>query len=109
MVKKRIIKKFEQLPSEIIEEVKKEYPDGFEDNLITFANPKGEIEVALPFETEDTYYLIKMPKNTSAKEEDDIIDNSMFQSFDNFENLEIADDSDSDDDDNDDSDDLDDE
>jgi CO dehydrogenase/acetyl-CoA synthase beta subunit len=95
VVKKKIIKNFEQLPEEIIEQVREMYPDGFEDNLITFENPKGEIELALPFETEKVYYLIKMPKsNTSEKNEEDEeeFDNTSMEEFDNFENLEIADD-----------------
>ena len=93
--KKKIIKNFEQLPEEIIEQVKEMYPDGFEDNLITFENPRGEIELALPFETEEIYYLIKMPKrNTREKdaEEEEEFDNTSLEEFDNFENLEIADD-----------------
>ena len=83
----------EDVPEDIIEKVKEMYPDGFEDNLITFENSRGEIELALPFETEDTYYLIKMPKNnTSEEEEEEDYDNSAIDEFDNFENLEITDD-----------------
>lgn len=72
------------------------YPDGFEDSLITFENLRGEIELALPFETEEIYYLIKMPKNNRSKkdeeEEEEEFDNTSLEEFDNFENLEIADD-----------------
>lgn len=96
VIKKKIIKNFEQLPEQIIEQVREMYPDGFEDNLITFENLKGEIELALPFETEEIYYLIKMPKsNTSEKEEveeEEEFDSTSLEEFDNFENLEIADD-----------------
>lgn len=93
MVKKKLIKKFEQLPEDIMEQVKEEYPDGFEDNLITFENSKGEIELALPFETADIYYLIKMPKNNTAEEEEEEdYENASLDEFDNFENLEITDD-----------------
>lgn len=100
MDKKRIIKKYEQLPDEIIEQVRLKYPEGFEDNLITFETPKGEIELALPFETDDTYYLIKMPKNQMPEEEEDFGDNeNTFDGFDNFENLDIADEVSEDDDD----------
>ena len=92
MGKKRLIKNYEQLPEDIVEKVKDKYPDGFEDNLITFENSRGEIELALPFETEETYYLIKMPKNNTAEEEEEEYDNSAIDEFDNFENLEITDD-----------------
>jgi hypothetical protein len=47
--------------------------------------------VALPYETEDTYFLIKMPKSTASESEDDI-ESSSFDEFDNFENLEIGED-----------------
>ena len=94
MGKKRIIKNYEQLPEDIVEQVKEKYPDGFEDNLITFENSRGEIELALPFETEDTYFLIKMPKSNTAEqeEEEEDFENSAIDEFDNFENLEITDD-----------------
>ena len=93
--KKKIIKHFDQLPEEIIKQVREMYPDGFEDNLITFENLRGEIELALPFETEEIYYLIKMPKRNSREkeeEEEEEFDNTSLEEFDNFENLEIADD-----------------
>ena len=90
--KKRIIKRYEQLSEDILESLKEQYPDGFEDYLISFTNPKGEIEFGLPFETEDTIYLVKMPKNQAPEEEEDYDSSSSFGGFDNFENLEIVDD-----------------
>lgn len=60
MDKKRIVKDYENLPEPIVERVKSEYPYGFEDNLITFTNREGKKVSALPFETEDIYYLIRM-------------------------------------------------
>jgi len=89
--KKRIIKAYEQLPDEMVEKIKEKYPDGFDDHLITFTNTKGEIEVALPYETEDTYFLVKMPKNAAAEDEEDF-ESSSYDEFDNFENLEIGED-----------------
>lgn len=92
MGKKRIIKKLEQLSDDLLEQIKKQYPDGYEDNLITFNTPKGEIEVGLPLETEDTVYLIKMPKSSmpSQDDEDDTPD-AIGGSFESFDNLQIAD------------------
>jgi DNA-directed RNA polymerase subunit delta len=93
--KKRIIKKFELLPNDLLELIKKEYPDGYEDNLITFQTPMGELATGLPLETEDTYYLIRMPKNASAsddEDEDTDNDTSDAQAFESLENLQIADD-----------------
>jgi len=90
--KKRIIKKLEQLSDELLNLIKKQYPEGYEDSLITFNTPKGEIEVGLPLETDDTIYLIKMPKNSipSDDDEDDTPD-PLGGSFENFDNLQIAD------------------
>jgi len=90
-VKQRIIKAYEQLSETLVEKLKQKYPDGYEDHMITFTNSKGEIEVAIPFETEEIYYLIKLPRTNSAEEEEDA-ESPAFEDFDNFENLDISDD-----------------
>ena len=93
MGKKRVIKKFELLAADMLALVKERYPEGYEDSLITFQTPKGEIEVGLPLETEDTYYLIKMPKRALPADDDDY-DNSDGvggDEFESFDNLQIAD------------------
>jgi hypothetical protein len=95
--KKRIIKKFEQLSDELLALVKKEYPDGFEDNLITFQTLTGELASGLPLETEDTYYLIRMPKSSlpaEEEEEEESEDTSDADNFESLDNLQIADDMD---------------
>ena len=95
MGKSRIIKKYDQLSEELLELIKQKYPEGYEDSLITFQTPKGEIEIGLPLETEEIYYLIKMPK-TVVQDDDDDFDNSDSgggtDDFENFDNLQIADD-----------------
>lgn len=91
MVKQRIIKAYEQLSETLVEKLKEKYPDGFEDHIITFTNPRGEIEVAIPFETEEIYYLIKLPRTNSSDEEEDV-ESPNYEDFDNFENLDISDD-----------------
>ncbi len=60
MDKKRIVKDYDALPEEIIARIKAEYPYGFEDNLVTFTNKDGNKVSALPFDTEEVYYLIRM-------------------------------------------------
>jgi hypothetical protein len=90
--KKRIIKKLELLSDDLLDLIKKQYPDGYEDSLITFNTPKGEIEVGLPLETDDTIYLIKMPKNSIASDDDDDDGpDPLGGSFESFDNLQIAD------------------
>ena len=60
MSKPRVIKDFENLAVEIQEQIKLAYPDGFEDNLIRFVNAEGKYVSALPFETDDKYYMVRM-------------------------------------------------
>lgn len=67
MAKKRIVIDYEKLPEETINRIKLEYPEGYEDNLITFTNAEGRYISALPFETEDIYYLIRMTEGEARK------------------------------------------
>lgn len=74
--KPRVIKAFEKLDTAIIEQIKLTYPEGFSENLITFTNKDGLLVSALPFETDEIYYLIKMSVNEAKQiiEEDDDYD-----------------------------------
>ena len=73
MNKPRIVKDFEKLSEEIFAQIKLEYPYGFENKLILFKNKEGKFISALPFETEDIYYLIRMTIKEAQQiiEEDD--------------------------------------
>lgn len=92
MGKKKIIKKYELLGPELLELVKKAYPDGFEDQLITFQSPSGELELAIPLETDEAYYMIKIPKDNLPEDEDDDGSSDNSDNLGNFENLEVAED-----------------
>lgn len=76
MSKPRVIKDFEALDRSIQEQIKLFYPDGFEDNLIKFTNKEGKYVSALPFETEEKYYLVRMTLAEAQEiiEEDDDYD-----------------------------------
>ncbi|NMM50524.1 hypothetical protein [Marinigracilibium pacificum] len=76
MEKKRIVKDYDKLPEEVINLVKLEYPYGFADNLVSFTNAKGERVSALPFDTDEIYYLIRMTKKEAVQiiEDDDDYD-----------------------------------
>lgn len=91
-MKQKIIKAYEQLSESLVEKLKEKYPDGYEDHTITFTNSKGEIEVAIPFETEEIYYLVKLPRNNTSEEEEEMESPSYDDEFDNFESLDISDD-----------------
>ena len=70
MEKKRIVKDYEKLPPEVVDNVKLAYPHGFVDHLISYISKDGLKVSALPFETEDIYYLIRM----TVKEAERIIE-----------------------------------
>ncbi len=68
--KPRVVKDYEKLDVEIQEQIKLFYPLGFERKLIKFTNAEGKLVSALPFETEDKYYLVRM----TLQEAKDIIE-----------------------------------
>lgn len=79
--KPRVIKDFTKLETELQEQIKLIYPYGFSDNLITFTNKDGALVSALPFETEDKYYLLRM----TVQEADKIVE--MDEDYDEDGNL----------------------
>jgi hypothetical protein len=74
--KPRVVKDYEKLSEEILNSLKLEYPRGFEKHLIRFKNKEGKYVSALPYETEDRYYLIRMTLTQAQEiiEEDDDYD-----------------------------------
>jgi hypothetical protein len=67
MSKPRIIKDYDKLPEEIQEQIKLFYPYGFDKKLIMFKDAKKKLISALPFESDDYYYLIKMTKDEAQQ------------------------------------------
>jgi hypothetical protein len=76
--KPRVIKDYDKLDPEIQEKIKLEYPSGYSENLIYFNNKEGKRVSALPFETDDKYYLVRMTVYEAEKiiEEDDDYDST---------------------------------
>jgi len=74
--KPKVIKDYDKLPEELVEQIKLNYPFGFEKNLVTFKNKEGKFVSALPFEGEQFYYLIRMTKEEAQDiiEDDDDYD-----------------------------------
>lgn len=58
--KPRILKDYEKLDNKIKEQIKLAYPFGFSRNLVTYKDRENKIISALPFETDDFYYLVRM-------------------------------------------------
>lgn len=60
MEKKRLIKDYEKLSEDIKEQIKLAYPNGYSQFLIRYTNKDKQRISVLPFETEDSYFMIKM-------------------------------------------------
>ncbi|NOY96860.1 MAG: hypothetical protein GXO81_10920 [Chlorobi bacterium] len=75
--KPRVIKDFEKLSTELQEQIKLVYPYGFSEDLISFTDRKGKLVSALPFETDEKYYLVRMTVSEALQiiEDDDDYDN----------------------------------
>ena len=74
--KPRVVKDYDKLDTQIQEMIKLEYPYGFDVSLVTFTNAKGMRVSALPFETDEKYYLVRMTMDEAQAiiEEDDDYD-----------------------------------
>lgn len=110
--KPRLIKDFEKLDEAIKEQIKLVYPEGFIDHLITYKNKEGQNVSALPLETDEYYYLVKMTINQASKivdededfDEDGILKTDVKEDYENkYSDLDyLSDNMDGDDDDDDD-------
>lgn len=76
MSKPRIVKDYEKLNEEVLTQIKLEFPFGFEKKLVKFQNKEGKFVSALPFETQDKYYLVRMTLSEAQQivEDDDDYD-----------------------------------
>jgi hypothetical protein len=76
----RVIKDFEKLSADIQEQIKLTYPNGFGPNLIRFTDKDGRLVSALPFETDEKYYLVRMnliEANSIIEEDEDYDDDGI--------------------------------
>jgi hypothetical protein len=76
-MKKRVIKDFRNLPEELREAIREQYPAGYVNHLITFFDKDKQIISALPYETEDISYMIKMPSSLHIDTEEEESDESL--------------------------------
>ena len=60
LTKKRVVKDYDALTEDIIRLVKLKYPSGYAESLVTYTDKEGKKVSALPFESDDAYYLIRM-------------------------------------------------
>ncbi|UBM59268.1 hypothetical protein LAG90_01175 [Marinilongibacter aquaticus] len=107
--KPRVIKDFEKLDQEIQQQIKLSYPYGFADHLIRFTNKDGLYVSALPFETDEKYYLVRMTVERAeeiVEDDDDFDDDGNLRDdvkgeysdkFSDLDYINVSDDSDDDD------------
>ena len=73
--KKRIVTSIHNLTPEQLEEVKALYPKGFSEVMSRIDKPNGEFFYVIPYETEDTSYLlkidVKIDENADEVDDDD--------------------------------------
>ena len=74
MSKPRVIKYFENLDDNTKAELLELYPYGFDRNLITFKNHKGELISALPYENDASVFMIRMSKKEAQEIYSDLED-----------------------------------
>lgn len=60
MEKKRVIVDYKNITTDLLEMLTTKYPYGFDDFVVKFKNAKGETVSAVPLETEDTKFLVKV-------------------------------------------------
>lgn len=80
--KPRVIKDYDKLDEEIKEQIKLVYPNGYSHHLIKFTNKDGKIVSALPFETDEKYYLVRMTVAEAieiVEQDDDFDDKGMLK------------------------------
>ena len=65
--KPRVIKDFDKMELELQEKIKLTYPSGFSQNLVTYTDKDGKLVSALPFETEDKYYMVRMTVSEASR------------------------------------------
>ncbi|WP_291722683.1 hypothetical protein [Bernardetia sp.] len=80
MSKARVITDFEKLSSDLQEQIKLVYPEGYSQHLITFKNKDNQTVSALRFETDEKIYLVRMSVATALQliEDDDDFDDEGF-------------------------------
>ena len=69
--KKRLVVSFNNLAPELQEQLKALYPLGFSDVMMRIDKPSGDFFYAVPFETEEVSYLVKIDVKIDEVRDDD--------------------------------------
>jgi hypothetical protein len=74
--KKNLIVSYKNLSDDLKEKFKEAYPDGYNNYLQRFVKPNGETIFVVPFETDDTNYMVKFEVQIDPLGED--LDKALF-------------------------------
>ncbi len=69
--KKRLVVSYHNLPAELQDELKKQYPHGFTDHMIRIDKGPGDFFYAVVLETEEVKYLVKVDVKIDDKVEEE--------------------------------------
>lgn len=100
MNKPKVIKDFSKLDESLQDEILEKYPKGYQDYLILFTDKEGKYAYALPYETEDKYFLLRMPPLKASKaDNDDSEDDADDDDYNDLDTMQVGGNSNKDDDD----------
>lgn len=85
--KRNLVTSFNNLPVELQEAVKAYYPMGFSEAMMRIDKPNGDFFYAVPFETDEVAYLVKI----DVKIDDRAIDDDDKDYFDDDDEIKGAD------------------
>jgi DNA-directed RNA polymerase subunit delta len=92
LAKKRVVKDYDALADDIVRLVKMKYPTGYADHLVSYNDKEGKKISALPFETDDAHYLIRMTileAKRLVKEDEDFDEEGVLRE--DFADVEVGD------------------
>ena len=69
--KKHLVASFHNLSPELQEEIKQKYPLGFTDAMIRVDKPNGDFFYAVPYDTDEISYLVKIDVKIDDLSEDE--------------------------------------
>jgi len=91
-IKKRLIISYHNLSDNLKSTFNEMYPDGYTDFVQKIKKPDGNIIYVVPFETEDTSYMIKVDVRIDERVSEEDFDNTLFNSNDDDNDMEKTDD-----------------
>ncbi len=75
VTKRRLVTSFQNLTQDIQTAVKEQYPLGYTDAMMRIDKPNGDFFYAVPFETEEIFYLVKIDVKI---DDSDALDKELF-------------------------------